>query len=242
MKKLFILASAILASATFTACTCPMAAGSDTACPKTAKACPAAKAACAVPTLTKEMFYDKDGKFNQEAAKQAYFDMMTRLGYPISDNLRQNMWVSDFNLKDFPNVGMGGIFWAADDKTGVFGHEIFLLPNQLLVEHWHVAVPEKKMPAKNECWQAKAGSTYCFGEEGEDASKFPNVKVPESQKNFVTVNKANLACAKKGNVVWLNRLEARHFQIAGPQGAVVTEYGAFHSGDGLKFTNPKVAF
>ena len=58
--------------------------------------------------LTKEMFY-KDGKFDQEAAKQAYIDMMENLGYPISENLRDNMWVSDFALGDFPAVGMGGI-------------------------------------------------------------------------------------------------------------------------------------
>ena len=191
------------------------------------------------PKLTKDMFY-KDGKFDQEAAKQAYFDMMEKLGYPISDNLRKNMWVTDFALGDFPKVGMAGIFWAHENKNGVFGHEIILLPNQMLVEHWHVA--GLGLPAKNECWQARAGKTYCFGEEGEDASKYPNVKVPESQKNFITVNKVVCADAKQGNVVWLNRLEARHYQIAGPEGAVVTEYGSYHSNDNNRFTNPKVGF
>ena len=189
--------------------------------------------------LTKTMFY-KDGKFDQEAAKQAYFDMMKKLGYPVSENLRKNMWVSDFALGDFPNVGMGGIFWAHENKNGVFGHEIILLPNQMLIEHWHVA--GGGLPAKNECWQARAGQTYCFGEEGEDSSKFPNVKIPESQKNFVTVNKVECADSKKGNVVWLNRLEARHFMIAGPEGAVVTEYGSYHSNDNNRYTNPKVGF
>ncbi len=189
--------------------------------------------------LTKNMFY-KDGKFDKEAAKQAYFDMMNKLGYPISDNLRANMWVTDFELGDFPNVGMAGIFWAHENKNGVFGHEIILLPNQMLIEHWHVA--GNGLPAKNECWQARAGQTYCFGEEGEDAAKFPSVKVPESQKKFTTVSKVACADAKKGNVVWLNRLEAKHFMIAGPEGAVVTEYGAFHSNDNNRYTNPKVGF
>ena len=40
--------------------------------------------------LTKEMFY-KDGKFDKAAAKKAYIEMMENLGYPISDNLRENM-------------------------------------------------------------------------------------------------------------------------------------------------------
>lgn len=200
--------------------------------------CPKSKCE-AQPKLTKEMFY-KDGKFDQEAAKKAYFDMMDKLGYPVSENLRKNMWVSDFGLGDFPAVGMAGIFWAHENKNGVFGHEIILLPNQMLVEHWHVA--GKGLPAKNECWHARAGKTYCFGEEGEDASKYPNVKVPESQKKFITVNKVACADAEKGNIVWLNRLEARHYQIAGPEGAVVTEYGAFHDNDNNRFTNPKVGF
>lgn len=91
------------------------------------------------------MFY-KDGKFDQEAAKQAYIDMMENLGYPISENLRDNMWVSDFALGDFPAVGMGGIFWAQENEHGVFGHEILLLPNQMLIEHWHVA--GNGLPAK----------------------------------------------------------------------------------------------
>ncbi len=189
------------------------------------------------PTLSKSQFY-KDGKFDQEAAKQAYFDMMTRFGMPISENMRKNMWATDFGLGDFPAVGMGGIFWAMDDKTGVFGHEILLLPNQMLVEHYHLATD--KLPAKNECWQAKYGETYCFGEEGDAASKYPNIVVPESQKKFVTVNKVAKSSGKEGNLIWLNRLTARHYQIAGPAGAIVTEYGVFHSGDGLRFTNPAV--
>ena len=97
--------------------------------------------------LEKQMFY-KDGKFDAEAAKKAYFEMMENLGYPISDNLRENMWATDFDLGDFPAVGMGGIFWAHENGHGVFGHEIFLLPNQMLIEHRHVA--GCGLPAKNE--------------------------------------------------------------------------------------------
>lgn len=193
------------------------------------------------PALTKDMFY-KDGVFDKEAAKQAYIDMMERLNYPVSDNMRENLWAEDFGLGDFPAVGMGGIFWANDEKTGVFGHEILLLPNQMLIEHYHVVPEGKDVPAKNECWQARAGTSYCFGEEGVDASTYPAVKVPDSQKDAITVNKVTEASAKKGNIVWLNKLEARHYQIAGPEGAVVTEYGAFHSGDGVKFTNKNANF
>lgn len=199
-----------------------------------------AKKAATQKKLTKDMFY-KNGKFDEEAAKQAYFDMMTNLGYPISENLRKNMWVSDFGLGDFPNVGMGGIFWAHENKYGVFGHEIFLLPNQMLIEHAHN--PYGGIRAKNECWHCRAGLSYCFGEEGEmNDTDLKNVVVPESQKKFVTVHKVTPACAKKGNVVWMGRLGAKHYQIAGPEGAVVTEYGSFHQNEGNVYTNPAVKF
>jgi len=219
----------MLLSIILAACTLGFVSSCD--CPKNPSA--------SVPVLKKEQFY-KDGKFDAEAAKQAYFDMMERFGMPISKNMRENMWATDFGLGDFPAVGMGGIFWAQDDVHGVFGHEILLLPNQMLVEHYHIAAD--KNPAKNECWQAKYGTTYCFGEAGEDASKFPNVKLPESQKKFVTVDKVAVSDAKEGNVVWLNRLTARHYQIAGAEGAIVTEYGVFHSGKGVQFTNPGIKF
>ena len=77
--------------------------------------------------------YYKDGKLDEVAAKKAYISMMENLGYPVSDNMRENMWVSDFGLGEFPAVGMGGIIWAMEDKLGVFGHDILLLPNKMLI-------------------------------------------------------------------------------------------------------------
>jgi D-lyxose ketol-isomerase len=40
----------------------------------------------------------------------------------------------------------------------------------------------------------------------------------------------------------LGRATAKHFMIAGPHGAIVTEYGTYHDGVGLRFTNPGVKF
>lgn len=226
-RKTFLTSLAVAAAATFAGCATN---GGAEKCSKTSQN-----------KLTKDMFY-KNGKFDEEAAKQAYFDMMTKLGYPISENLRKNMWVCDFGLGDFPKVGMGGIFWIHDNDKGdgIFGHEIFLLPNQMLIEHAHF--PYGGLPAKYEAWQCRAGRSYCFGEEGEDASKYPDVKVPESQKKFITVHKVCVADAKEGNIVRLNRKQAFHYQIAGPEGAVVTEYGVRHQNEGNRYTNPDVKF
>jgi hypothetical protein len=38
----------------------------------------------------------------------------------------------------------------------------------------------------------------------------------------------------------LNRPGAKHFLIAGPQGAIATEFATYHADAGLRFTNPGV--
>jgi hypothetical protein len=190
------------------------------------------------PHLHKHDFYD-DGVFNKKKAFAAYYAMMERFGYHIADILRTDeFWTSDFAQDDFLNVGMGGIFWLNDTRHGYFAHEIYLLPGQMIVEHKHVKCEDG--PPKMESWHVRHGEIYTFGE-GE-ATKNPGCVLPKSQlkQNAITVR-----CCKKlkqGEIGHLNRLEARHFMIAGPEGAIVTEYGTPHYPDALKFTNPTVVF
>jgi D-lyxose ketol-isomerase len=190
-----------------------------------------------VPQFTNEMFY-KNGQFDQEAGKKAFLELFKYHNYSMADSLKDNadFWVADFKQNDFANTGMGGIFWVNDKEHGYFGHEIFLLPGQMLVEHSHV--PAEGKPAKHECWQVRHGSIHTFGE-GPATVPCP-VKLPESQKKHI-VSK-NASKLEVGQMGFLNRLEAPHFMVGGPDGAIVTEYASFHSGDGLRFTNPTVGF
>ena len=177
-----------------------------------------------------------EGKFQVEKARQAYFDMMDAHGYPVSENLRTNMWATDFGLGDFVNVGMGGIFWINSQMQGYFAHEIFLLPAQMIVEHGHEATQKGK--AKMESWHVRNGSIYTFSEEGEAIPA--NVKLPKSQEKFITVSKCYVMTP--GEIRTLNRTAAKHFMMGGPSGAIVSEYATFHDGDGLRFSNPGVKF
>jgi len=180
-------------------------------------------------------FY-KDGKFQAEKAKQVYFDMMAAYGYPVSDFLRTNMWATDFGLGDFTRVGMGGVFWVNFQEQGYFAHEIFLLPEQMIVEHGHEATAKGK--AKMESWHVRHGSIYTFGEEGEAIPA--GVSLPKSQEKYITVKKCYEM--NPGDIRTLNRVTAKHFMMGGAQGAIVSEYATFHDGDGLRFTNPGVKF
>ena len=90
-------------------------------------------------------FY-KDGKFDQEAAKEAFLDMFKFYGVPYTPLMEKDIWFTDFGLGDFENVGMGGIFWVNDPEYGYFAHAIYLLPGQMIPEHAHV---KTAFPAKH---------------------------------------------------------------------------------------------
>lgn len=189
--------------------------------------------------LSKSDFYDKDGKFIKEKAFQAYYDMMERFKYPIPPILRTDQfWTSDFAQNDFLNVGMAGIFWINNTEFKYFAHEIYLLPGQMIVEHSHRDSEEGK--AKMESWHVRHGMIYTFGE-GEPTENLP-CKLPESQlkANGITVRKC--LPLKEGEIGTLGKAGSNHFMIAGPDGAIVSEYGMPHYGSQLHFTNTTVVF
>ena len=178
-------------------------------------------------------FYTADGKFDDVAAKKAYFEMMEGFGYPVYEKLRNELWAIDFAAGKFTEVGMGGIFWI-NDKQGLYlGHGIYLLPGQMIPEHWHV---KTEFAPKAEAWQLRYGAVTLFGE-GDPSPEWDKV-VPASEKPCTTVKHATVL--KLGDVAPLNRVEAKHFMVAGPEGCIVTEYASYHDGAALRFTNPKV--
>lgn len=187
----------------------------------------------AVKTYKSEYFYDGDGKFLEDKAREAYYDMFRRFHYPISEKLKNEMWILDFGLNDFANVGMAGIFWLNRLDYNYFGHEIYLLPGQMIPEHCHLET-EKGAP-KMESWQPRKGNIFTFGE-GDPTPEFLD-KIPASQRDIVKSKHCKpLGIDELGD---LNRLTAWHFMVAGPEGALVTEYGTYHDMDGLRFSNPK---
>lgn len=178
-------------------------------------------------------FY-KDGKIDPEVVLKAYLDMFDYYGIPYNEYMKANLWITDFELGDLENVGMGGIFWVNDSTHRYFGHEIYLLPGQMIAEHKHMPT---EFPAKYESWLTREGMVYNFsiGEPTPDAPK-----LPDSQKGYVTV--AHFVKQPKGEVNHLVEEGTFHFLMAGPEGAVVTEFANYHDGGGLRFSNPGVEF
>lgn len=178
--------------------------------------------------------YYKDGKIQPEIVKKAYLEMLENYGVPYSPTLAAGIWMTDFSLGDFEHVGMAGIFWVNDSVNRYFGHEIYLLPGQMIPEHYHVA---SNFPAKYESWRVTHGFCYNFGI-GEPTPNPP--ALPASQKEYIT--SLNFVPQSVDEVVSLKKVESPHFLFAGDNGAIVSEYATYHDGAGLRFTNPKIIF
>lgn len=207
-------------------------------------------------------FYNPDGSFNQAIGKQAYYDMMRAYHYPISPMLKtEDFWTADFLQGDFAKVGMAGIFWKnvegvygevgaktykgefKDAKYGYLGHDIYLLPGQMLPEHSHLG-SKKGFGPKMETWHITHGSVDFFSEYKGDGSETLISAMPDSAKpwgygkpwfksKYVTTRVA-------GEVYSLGDPESWHFMRAGKNGAIVSEFATYHND--VQFSDPKMEF
>ncbi|MHC4755128.1 MAG: cupin domain-containing protein [Planctomycetota bacterium] len=182
-----------------------------------------------------EDFYKADGIFDSDKARQAYYEMMEYFNYPVVERLKnEEFWAIDFGLGRFTEVGMAGIFWVNNEKDCYFGHEIYLLPGQRITEHAHVKT-EAAGP-KMEAWQPRHGMIYVYGE-GEPTAGV-EADIPEEDKKYwIARTKKKLM---PGEVASLKAAESKHWMMAGPEGAIVTEYATYHDGEGLRFSTPGV--
>ncbi len=190
-----------------------------------------------VKTYPNEHFYNADGSFNADTAKAAYYEMLEKFNYPISDRLRgEEFWAVDFAQGIFTEVGMAGILWVNSELGRYLGHEIYLLPGQMIPEHKHVETPDAA--AKMEGWHVRHGSIHIYGE-GEPTPGVED-RIPPSHKGICQATKEQqLLHDEVGELAGPGQW---HWMRAGDEGAVVTEYGTYHDGNALRFTLPNVEF
>jgi hypothetical protein len=195
-------------------------------------------------TQHKNSVFYKDGKFDSDKGKQAYFDLMKKHGAPIYDIYKSDpkfLWAIDFGTGNFTQFGMGGVFWFNEKAESYFAHEIFLLPYQCIAEHGH---HETDMPAKMESWIVRYGSVYAFSEDGEpNLDKYPELvaKLPKEITQYLKSCHVKQFVAD-GRPYKLPYKKVWHFMMGGPDGAIVSEAGTYHDNNGLRFRNPGVKF
>ena len=188
-----------------------------------------------LPAHKNEEFYTPEGKFDAAKAKQAYYEFMECHHFPVMPVLKTDaFWVLDFALGKFTEVGMAGIFYINNERDDYLLHDIWLLPNQMIAEHYHIKTD--KVAAKMEAWLVRNGSAW-FYSEGEPT---PGVdeRIPPTHKGVCKARHEELK--KPGDVVKLEAAESRHWVKAGPEGAIITEVATYHSMDALRFSHPGI--
>ncbi|HUT32281.1 MAG TPA: hypothetical protein VNE39_02270 [Planctomycetota bacterium] len=180
-------------------------------------------------------FYDEAGKFQVERAKDAYIALMRYHGYPVYKEMREKLWASDYGAGQFTKLGLAARMWVNNEKDQYMLMDIYLLPGQMLPEHWHEK-PDR-LPQKMEGWLVRYGLSHIVGE-GE-ANLGPTVVVPKCHMNGTTLTKHEVV-ARPGDFVPLGKAGSRHWQLAGPYGAIITEVANVHADSAVRHSDLKM--
>lgn len=182
-----------------------------------------------------DWFYDENGKFNEEKAKDAVIALMDYHGCPLFPNTRESMWITDCGKGRFSELGLAACFHCNNDQDRYMMLDFYLLPGQMLPEHWHEATDRN--PAKMEGWLIRYGLSHIVGEGPPNLGA--DCLVPACHMNgSVTVR--HEVVAMPGMFTGLNRVGEHHWQYAGPEGAIITEVANVHDGDGLRWADPAI--
>lgn len=209
-----------------------MACGQGAQQEKTQK-CPAQQEACTKVSLNFDnaQFYKSDGSFDEEAAKDAVMTLMKYHHYPINEKTRESIWVSDYGTGHYAQLGLACIGYANNLKDGYMLQDLFLLPGQMLPEHWHEKI--NQYPAKMEGWLVRNGKSYIAGIGEDNMASFPEIKIPACHQNG-TVTVSHVVPAEPGMFVELKEVLTHHWQFAGKEGAILSEVANGHVNEAVR--------
>jgi hypothetical protein len=179
-----------------------------------------------------EQFYTK-GKFDVEKGNQAVVTLCKYHGYPIFPGFTDNLWVSDYGLGKFMEVGLAAYMFHNHEEDRYMLMDLFLMPGQMLPEHWHLE--GEGNPAKREGWLVRWGLSHIVGIGEPNLSE--EVVVPKSHWGGKVLTKHEKV-ATPGTFVPLAEVESRHWQLAGPEGAIITEVANVHTNSAVRHSDP----
>lgn len=187
--------------------------------------------------FTNDQFYDSEGNFLKEKAKDAIIELLEYHNYPIFNGLREKIAVSDYNVGNFAKLGLSSVMFVNNEKDQYMLMDLFVLPGQMLGEHRHVAAAGN--PAKMEGWLVKYGKSYIAGIGENNRDKFPHVVIPTTHWNG-KVSSNHIIESNPGDFAQLKEEGSYHWQFGGPEGAILTEVANVHTGAGVKRPDPKM--
>ena len=185
--------------------------------------------------LDNASFYGKDGKFDVEKGKDAIMALAKYHGYPEFSGMREKIWVSDYGTGQFTKLGLAAIMFKNNEDDRYMLMDLFMMPGQMLPEHWHLE--GDKNPAKREGWLVRWGLSHIVGEGEANLGK--DVVIPKCHMNGEATTKHEIV-ATPGTFVPLARVTSRHWQLAGPEGAIITEVANVHTDSAVRLSDQAI--
>lgn len=180
-----------------------------------------------------EQFYDAAGKFDEQKGKQAVLELCKHHGYPVFPGMADGLWVSDYGTGQFTKLGLSAFIFINNVEDGYMMLDLFLLPNQMLPEHWHEEAEGN--PAKREGWLCRWGLSHIVGIGEPNLSA--DVVIPDFHCGGTATTKHEVI-ATPGVFVPLAKVGTRHWQYGGPAGAIITEVANVHTNSGVRHSDP----
>ena len=180
-----------------------------------------------------KQFYGSDGKFDEEKGKDGIVALCKYHGYPIFPGFRDSLWVSDYGTGEFTKLGLAAYMFMNNEEDRYMLMDLFLLPGQMLPEHWHL--DGETNPAKREGWLVRWGASHIVGI-GEPNLP-PEVVIPKFHCGG-TATTMHEVYAQPGTFVPLAKVGTRHWQYGGPQGAIITEVANVHTDSAVRHSDP----
>ncbi|MGD0088639.1 MAG: hypothetical protein ABSE73_01850 [Planctomycetota bacterium] len=185
-----------------------------------------------MPKFENSFFYGADGKFLLDKAKEALAALMKYHGYPVFPGAAEKLWISDYGTGQYTKLGLAANMFVNNEQDRYMLMDIYLLPGQMLPEHWHIATD--KNPAKLEGWLVRHGLSHIVGIGEDNLSK--DIVIPKCHCGGTVTVKHEVA-ATPGTFVPLAKVESRHWQFAGPEGAIITESANVHDNTGVRHSD-----
>lgn len=180
-----------------------------------------------------EALQDADGKFDVEKGKDAILALCKYHGYPIFPGLREKLWVSDYGTGQFTKLGLAAYLFVNNEQDRYMLMDLFLLPRQMLPEHWHLE--GDKNPAKREGWLVRWGLSHIVGIGAPNLGK--EIVIPKCHLGGKATTEHEVI-ATPGMFVPLTQVKTRHWQYAGPEGAIITEVANVHTNAAVRHSDP----
>ena len=188
-------------------------------------------------TFKNQDFYTADGTFDVEKGKDAIVALAKYHGYNVFPEFREGLWVSDYGTGKFTELGLAAYMFKNNETDQYMLMDLFLLPNQMLPEHWHLE--GETNPAKLEGWVVRNGKSYIVGMGENNLTTFPMIKIPDCHMNGQVETK-HVVEGLPGSFTPQGVVFAKHWQFAGEEGAIITEVGNVHTDAAVRHSDKAI--